>query len=313
MVRAHVLLFTFFFFTFLLFYIPPFSMFLFLSPITPTTPTHTQTTSILLCSLAGRERDHDRDREGRDRDRDRDHKRSRGQHRSSSRDVRGERSSSRQRGSGGRDYYEEGGEEDRGEQRGGDRGGDRGDKHRSGSSRNHRSSSRNHRDRSSSRDPNNRDRDRERHSSSRYPPQERIYENAEYGDIESPPRYGDEEVVGPYEGEPGYSSNNARSGSNKMRVMSGGSAPSAPSSAPPRGMLEASGRPTTQRGPDGRTPTSAHQSNHAQNQGQVQGSQNQGGSGSGSRRYGMASDDEDLSPVGGPQYVHHQHSGDELV
>jgi len=238
--------------------------------------------------------------------------------------VRGERSSSRQRGSGGRDYYEgEGGEEgDRAEHRGGggDRDRDRGDKHRGGSSRNHRSSSRTHgRDRSSSRDP-NRDRERsERNgggSSSRYPPQERIYENAEYGDIESPPRYGDDanEAVTPYDGgEPGYSSNNARSGSNKLRVMSGGSAPSAPSNAPPRGMLEAAtGRPATQRGPDGRTPTSAHHQNNNQGQGQGQ-SQNQGGSGSGSRRYGMASDDEDLSPVGGPQYVHHQHSGDELV
>lgn len=117
------------------------------------------------------------------------------------------------------------------------------------------------------------DRDRQ---SSRYPPQERIYENAEYVDIESPPRYQDDGqgYDEPNDGgsNPGYPPNN-RAGSNKMRIMSGGAAPS---NAPPKSLLEAAiGRPATQRGLD--------QQQHQQ-QGQSSRHNNQSGS-SNSRRY----------------------------
>lgn len=145
--------------------------------------------------------------------------------------------------------------------------------------------------------------DRDRHSS-RYPPQERIYENAEYVDVESPPRYLDEgqsyeePPAAESSSNPGHSNN--RSGSNKMRIMSGNSAPAAPSSAPPKSLLEAAvGRPVTQRGLDHQQ--QAQSSRH-----------NNQSSSSNSRRYndyGSENDDDLVNTTAidiHPQHGHYQ-------
>lgn len=101
--------------------------------------------------------------------------------------------------------------------------------------------------------------------------------------MESPPRYADDGHS--YEETPVDN----RQGANKMRVMSGGSGPSAPSSAPPKSLLEAAvGRPATQRGLD------KPQGHGQQNQSSRQTNQS---SGSNSRRYDFdpSEDDEMLN------------------
>ena len=128
--------------------------------------------------------------------------------------------------------------------------------------------------------------DRERHHN-RYPPQERIYENAEYVDLESPPRYGEDEGVyedsPPPTGDRGSQGGNQRSGTSKMRLMSGNTSAQAPSSAPPKSLLEAAvGRPVTQRGLD---------SQNSQRNGNSSANQN-------NRRYDRDGGDEDDHMVG---------------
>jgi hypothetical protein len=146
--------------------------------------------------------------------------------------------------------------------------------------------------------------DRERQSSRGHPPQERIYENAEYHDIESPPRYLDE--GNSYEEAPAESNGGHRNASSKMRLMTGNGAPAAPSSAPPKSLLEAAvGRPTTQRGLDPQ---------HGQGQGQSSRHTNQS-SGSTSRRYEYDQDGDeeglhataiDIHPHGRGQFGNNQ-------
>lgn len=68
-----------------------------------------------------------------------------------------------------------------------------------------------------------------------------------------------------------------------MRIMSGGSAPAAPTSAPPKSLLEAAvGRPNTQRGLDPQPPQGGRTNGSGHGNGS---NNNQHSSGSTSRRY----------------------------